>query len=35
MHFFLGWCSHLPLARLGYKDYTVVDDTFSLSRPDD
>jgi flavin reductase (DIM6/NTAB) family NADH-FMN oxidoreductase RutF len=24
-----------PLARLGYKDYTVVDDTFSLSRPDD
>jgi hypothetical protein len=22
-----------PLARLGYRDYTVVRDTFSLSRP--
>ena len=24
-----------PLARLGYKDYTSVDHTFALSRPDD
>ena len=24
-----------PLARLGYKDYTFVDHTFALSRPDD
>jgi flavin reductase (DIM6/NTAB) family NADH-FMN oxidoreductase RutF len=24
-----------PLARLGYRDYTRVTDTFSLSRPDD
>ncbi len=23
-----------PLARLGYKDYSVVDNIFSLSRPD-
>jgi len=24
-----------PVARLGYRDYTVVRDTFTLSRPDD
>jgi len=24
-----------PLARLGYRDYTVVDELFSLNRPDD
>ena len=24
-----------PLARLGYRDYSVVDNTFTLSRPDD
>jgi flavin reductase (DIM6/NTAB) family NADH-FMN oxidoreductase RutF len=24
-----------PLSRLGYKDYSVVDNIFSLSRPDD
>jgi hypothetical protein len=24
-----------PLARLGYKDYSVVDNIFSLSRPDE
>jgi flavin reductase (DIM6/NTAB) family NADH-FMN oxidoreductase RutF len=23
-----------PLSRLGYKDYSVVDNIFSLSRPD-
>ncbi len=24
-----------PLARLGYRDYSVVDNTFTLQRPDD
>jgi hypothetical protein len=24
-----------PLARLGYKDYSFVDHSFTLSRPDD
>jgi flavin reductase (DIM6/NTAB) family NADH-FMN oxidoreductase RutF len=24
-----------PLARLGYRDYSVVDNLFTLSRPDD
>ena len=24
-----------PLSRLGYRDYTIVDDVFELSRPDD
>jgi len=24
-----------PLARLGYRDYSVVDNIFSLDRPDD
>ncbi|PSL19601.1 flavin reductase family protein [Shimia abyssi] len=27
--------TYRPLARLGYRDYSVVDNTFTLSRPDD
>lgn len=26
--------TYRPLSRLGYKDYAVVDNTFTLARPD-
>jgi flavin reductase (DIM6/NTAB) family NADH-FMN oxidoreductase RutF len=27
--------TYQPLARMGYRDYAVVNEVFSLSRPDD